>query len=68
MTNREKVIKGLECCLRYAQTEYLTLKECEGCPYSEVITMGTTCSTLAPLLTDALELLREQEREEDDGK
>lgn len=54
MTDREKVIKGLECCLE---------KECKGggCPYSEE---GSKCDYL---LYDALSLLKEKEEEHHDG-
>lgn len=53
MPDREKVIKGLECC---NDTSMASLK-CEECPYRET----DTCSAIARLHVDALILLREQE-------
>ena len=57
MTNREKVIKGLGCCADL-QRETIN-RNCEDCPYNDD-RMGT-CKTMFPLLSDALELLKEQE-------
>lgn len=48
MPDREKVMKGLECCALGS------LRNCEGCPYTE-----TRCSE--HLCGDALALLKEQE-------
>lgn len=55
MTDREKVIKGLECCLSGGNTD-----GCEPCPYKEECheTVGKGAS---PLQRDALELLKLQE-------
>lgn len=49
MADREKVIRGLECCALDL------LSSCEGCPYTE----ETRCSE--HLCGDVLALLREQE-------
>lgn len=48
--DREKVIKGLECCAA----------DCvDGCPYENIEAEGWNCTTL--LCRDALELLKAQE-------
>lgn len=56
MTNREKVIKGLNLCLSGESS-------CNDCPYdvecAEAISVGPS-----PLRRDALELLKEQEAEQ----
>jgi hypothetical protein len=50
MIDREKVIKGLECCAA----------DCvDGCPYEKIEAEGWNCTTL--LCRDALELLKAQE-------
>ena len=50
MADREKVLKGLECC---DDTSRESLK-CEDCPYME----ADTCSAIAYLHADALVLLK----------
>lgn len=50
MTEREKVIRGFECCLR---------NDHKKCPYYSADILDTTCYTR--LHTDALALLKEQE-------
>ena len=50
MIDREKIIKGLQCC---DDTSEKTLK-CEECPYREI----DTCANIARLHADALALLR----------
>ena len=54
--DREKVIKGLECCI-IADDDYYP--ECEKCPYRD--TDGDTCDTMRPLFSDALAMLKAQE-------
>lgn len=54
MDKREKVIKGLECCINEERAE----PDCEHCPYGEI--MGT-CLNLYKLHGDALALLKAQE-------
>ena len=57
MHDREKVIKGLECCIA-------SDRECvcpEDCPYQEVDESDDICETLLKL--DALAMLKEQEEE-----
>lgn len=54
MIDREKVVKGLECCMTSKATPI-----CEECPYSAT-DLGT-CYALDALHRDALELLKEQE-------
>lgn len=49
-TDREKVIKGLECCVRY-------MGECEECPYDEG---RGNCGCGKQLYADALVLLKLQ--------
>lgn len=56
MTDREKVIKGLECC-HVQRNEVPPL--CEDCPYMNP--MEGTCDALDELLGDALTLLKAQE-------
>lgn len=56
MSDREKIIKGLECC-HVQQNEVPPL--CEDCPYMNP--MDGTCDALDELLGDALTLLKAQE-------
>ena len=51
MIDREKVIKGLECCNH-------EIPKCEKCPYNDG---EDTCPTLRTLFDDALALLKAQE-------
>lgn len=53
MTDREKVIRGLECCERPYE------KKCDACPYIFHAPDSMECT--AYLCKDALELLTEQE-------
>ena len=54
MIDREKVVKGLECCA----------EDCvDGCPYEDLDVEGWNCTTL--LCRDALELLKAQEPDKD---
>ena len=55
MTDREKVIKGLECCL----TDNPSV--CEGCPYLETGCLENVKSFKHDILRDALELLKARE-------
>lgn len=55
MIDREKVIKGLECCVGYGIED---TPECEDCPYND---MGDTCERIRPLYEDAIALLKTQE-------
>lgn len=54
MPDREKVMKGLETCLRCGAPG-----DCTGCPYIGKGNIKEPC--LNPLLADALALLKEQE-------
>lgn len=59
MPDREKVLKGLECCL--VSEEYY---QCEKCPYratEDERKVIDWCCHLGELRKDALELLKEQE-------
>lgn len=55
MIDREKVIRGLECC------EHPYEKKCDACPYILYTPDSMECT--AYLSKDALELLREQQME-----
>lgn len=55
MTDREKVIKGLETC---SDVYYGADGGCSSCPYSQ--NNGDRC--LAELVYDAIELLKEQDK------
>lgn len=57
MTDREKVIKGLECCK--ASTNDDQFQRCSECPYNNISISVQDCR--AVLSADALELLKEQE-------
>ena len=60
MDKREKVIKGLECCL--PMTTRNGLADCEQCPYDRKITLeGGVTECCHDLMADALALLKEQE-------
>ena len=56
MTDREKIIKGLECC-RIQQSGVPPI--CEACPYKDDA-LGT-CEDMSGLLNDAYEMLKAQE-------
>lgn len=55
MTELEKVIKGLECCIGSGIED---TPGCEDCPYND---MGDTCERIRPLYEDAIALLKAQE-------
>ena len=65
MIDREKVIKGLECC---ADLQRDTMhRVCDVCPYNDSYNRDFykdprqgACVSIHPLLRDALELLKEQ--------
>ena len=57
--DRAKVIKGLECCVAYYNSP--GYDACDDCPYDDDGDIGT-CANNAPLLADALALIKEQER------
>ena len=58
MPDREKVIKGLECCRECTKDDLSHSDEpCEECPY---LVNGNACSPWE-LFDDALALLKEQE-------
>lgn len=56
---REKVIKGLECCIN----ERKNITDCEHCPYREI---DEACTSLDDLHSDALALLKAHEPVEPD--
>ena len=57
--DREKVIKGLECCC-----EHIKGMNCDHCPYDEEqIEIGQINQCTSALAYDALALLKEQENE-----
>ena len=56
MPDREKVIKGLETCIKYID------RACPiDCPYYEICTKYEERFVFQPVLRDAFELLKEQE-------
>lgn len=56
MTDREKVIRGLETCIKYID------RECPiSCPYHEICTKYEGSYVFQPVFRDALVLLKEQE-------
>ena len=58
--DREKVIKGLECCLR--ESEHIDDNPCADCPYYDIDSgLGGKC--IDDKDSDALELLKEQDRQ-----
>ena len=58
MSDREKVIKGLETCIKYID------RDCPiDCPYYETCTKYEGRVVFQPVLRDALALLKEQEAE-----
>lgn len=57
MADREKVIKGLECCI--------SEQACKGCPYNQSET-GHLCSFNC--IRDAIALLKEQEQISEEQK
>ena len=60
MTDREKVIKGLECCLPMMSPH--GFGHCSECPYKRRITLDDgIVGCCGELIYDALELLKEQE-------
>ena len=57
MTDRNKVIKGLECCVNYStEVDWTDYCSARGCPYAD---REATCIT--DLQRDALALLLERE-------
>ena len=59
--DREKVIRGLECCTKQSPSY------CRECPYKETPDNYPFCVHMR-LQVDALAVMRELEGEEDDGK
>lgn len=57
MTDREKVIKGLECCINDKPFYHA---HCTECPYNGLI--PDSLGGCTKLYCDALELLKEQEQ------
>ena len=49
MTDREKVMKGLEICTK-------SMCSCDGCPYLN--DTGITCDAMTDLMRDALDLIK----------
>lgn len=59
MKTREKVIKGLECCLPMTTRD--GLGDCKNCPYDRKITLeGGICECCHELMMDAFELIKAQ--------
>lgn len=55
MIDREKVIRGLECCADWQRGSMHRF--CEVCPYNDNPVIGT-CNNLFPLFRDAFALLK----------
>lgn len=55
MTDRDKVVKGLECCADLQRDSMY--RDCEVCPYNDNPVMGT-CNNIFPLFRDAFALLK----------
>lgn len=55
--DREKVIKGLECCY----CNFPKQMDCKNCPYDKICYHDKACSLM---LRDALELLKEYKRQD----
>ena len=63
MADIEKVIKGLECCLR--ESEHIDDNPCKNCPYYDVDSgIGGRC--MEEKDKDAIELLKEQQKQIDE--
>lgn len=59
MIDREKVIKGLECCMSDTDTAW---PKCEECPYNDT---HDSCASMRSMLADAIALLKAQSGELD---
>ena len=57
MPDREKVIKGLTCCVDRPTSELV----CEICPYRQHYILGAATQCFDILLQDLLDLFEEQE-------
>lgn len=58
MPDREKVIKGLECCMKWTGEPNTATCHCSDCSYTNMDVFGERC--LIDLINDALVLLKEQ--------
>ena len=61
MADREKVIRGLECCTRYEVGK--RLNNCLDCPYVEPIGFNQFRCKSQEMKEDAIALLKEQEED-----
>ena len=70
MPDREKVIKGLECCMKWTGEPNTATCHCSDCSYTNMDILGQRC--LIDLINDALALLKEQKEQKffvhSDGK
>jgi len=57
MVDKDKVIKGLKCCVDRPISELV----CEECPYKQHYIQGAATQCFDVLLQDSLDLLEEQE-------
>jgi len=57
--DREKVIKGLECCMKWTGEPNTATCHCSDCSYTNMDILGQRC--LIDLINDALALLKEQD-------
>lgn len=58
MLDNEKVIKGLECCMKWTGEPNTATCHCSDCSYTNMDIFGQRC--LIDLINDALALLKEQ--------
>ena len=61
MHDREKVIKGLECCMKWTGEPNTATCHCSDCSYTNMDILGQRC--LIDLINDALAMLKEQAEE-----
>ena len=59
MADREKVLKGLECCMKWTGEPNTATCHCSDCSYTNMDIFGQRC--LIDLINDALALLKDQE-------
>lgn len=61
MPDTQKVIKGLECCMKWTGEPNTATCHCSDCSYTNMDVFGERC--LIDLINDALELLKEQDED-----
>lgn len=61
MIDREKVIKGLECCMKWTGEPNTATCHCSDCSYTNMDILGERC--LIDLINDALALLKDRAKD-----